>query len=137
MTTATNQLRAVPLFAGIPDRSIDAIGAVTREASYESGADLVREGEPGESFIILIEGAATVRQGGVELATMGPGDFLGEIALIDRGTRTATVTADQPVKGLVIGCDDFARLMDEQPPIRLGVLMALTERIRRHPVPLD
>ena len=99
MATNTDVLRAVPLFAGMTDRSLTSIADLAREATYDPASVIVREGEPGESFVVIVKGGATVDQEGRTVNLLGPGDFLGEIALIDGGPRTATVTATQPMSG--------------------------------------
>jgi CRP-like cAMP-binding protein len=138
MTTNTEALRAIPLFSGMSDRSIEIIAEIVREASFPAGASLVKEGEPGESFMIIREGTATVDQGGRRLRELGAGDFLGEISLIDGGTRTASVTATDPVAVMVIDRPGFQRLMSEFPVIRFDLVSALTQRLRqRAEEPLD
>ena len=91
---------------------------------------IVREGDPGDSFIVIVEGSASVTQAGSPIRDLGPGDFLGEIALIDGGTRTATVTATGSIRALTIDRTGFGRLLDEFPVVRLDVLTALAERVR-------
>lgn len=138
MTTNADALRSIPLFSGMSDGSIEIIAGIVRDASFPSGASLVREGEPGDSFLIIRSGSATVEQGGRTLRELGAGDFLGEIALIDGGPRTASVTAVEPVDALVIDRPGFSRLMNEFPVIRFDLVNALTQRLReRGPAPLD
>jgi CRP/FNR family transcriptional regulator, cyclic AMP receptor protein len=138
MATNTEALRAIPLFSGMSDRSIEIIAAIVRDANFPPGANLVKEGEPGESFMIIREGTATVDQGGRMLRELGAGDFLGEIALIDGGPRTASVRAMGPVTALVIDRAGFQRLMSEFPVIRFDLVSALTQRLRqRGEEPLD
>lgn len=129
--TTTDVLRGVPLFSGMTDRAIEAIGGLTPEATFDDGEAIVREGEPGETFIVLTGGSAQVERHGQAIATLGRGDFLGEISLIDGGERTATVTACGPVTALVVQRTDFRRLMDEFGAVRYDILSALTRRIRR------
>ena len=138
MTTNAEALRSIPLFSGMSDGSIEIIAGIVRDASFPSGASLVREGEPGDSFLIIRNGRATVEQGGRTLRELGAGDFLGEIALIDGGSRTASVTAVQPIDALIIDRQGFSRLMNEFPVIRFNLVNALTQRLReRRPEPLD
>jgi CRP/FNR family transcriptional regulator, cyclic AMP receptor protein len=138
MATNTEALRAIPLFSGMSDRSIEIIAAIVRDASFPEGAKLVKQGEPGESFMIIREGTATVDQSGRTLRELGSGDFLGEIALIDGGPRSASVTATGPVTALVIDREGFSRLMNEFPVIRFDLVSALTQRLRqRGEEPLD
>jgi len=130
MTTKTAALRSVPLFQGMSDRSVESIAELAADASFPPGAVLVREGDPGDSFLIIREGSATVEQGGSPVRELGSGDFLGEISLIDGRPRTATVIASKPVDAWTIDRAGFTRLMDEYPSVRYELLNALTQRIR-------
>lgn len=123
-------LRSVPLFAGLTDSAINAIADMAHETTYDGDAVLVREGDEGDRFIVLVEGSAAVDQGGSQVATLRAGDFLGEIALVDGKPRNATVTAIEPIRAFEIRRDDFSALMDRSPSVRLGILMALTDRVR-------
>lgn len=138
MTTNADALRSIPLFSGMSDGSLEIIAGIARDASFPPGASLVREGDPGDSFLIIRTGSATVEQGGRTLRELAAGDFLGEIALIDGGPRTASVTAVEPIDALVIDRLGFSRLMNEFPVIRFDLVNALTQRLReRRPEPLD
>jgi len=130
VTTSIDVLRAVPLFEGMTDRSVAAVADLAEAATYDTGDTLVREGEPGETFIVLTAGEADVSQGGTSIRTLSAGDFLGEISLIDGGPRTATVTATSPIEALVIDRAGFRRLMDDFPVVRHDLVSALTERLR-------
>ncbi len=123
-------LRSVPLFAGLTDSAINALADMAHETSYDEGAVLVREGDEGDRFIVLVVGSAAVDKGGRRIATLRAGSFLGEIALVDGKPRNATVTAIEPLRAFEIRRDDFSALMDRSPSVRLGILMALTERVR-------
>jgi CRP/FNR family transcriptional regulator, cyclic AMP receptor protein len=128
MTTNAEALRSIPLFSGMSDGSIEIIAGIVREASFPSG----------DSFLIIRTGSATVEQGGRTLRELGAGDFLGEIALIDGGRRTASVTAVEPIDALVIDRPGFSRLMNDFPVIRFDLVNVLTQRLReRGPEPLD
>ena len=131
MTVTDSILRGVPLFTGMTDRALEAIGDLVSERSFDTDEDLVRQGDPGDSFLILRDGSANVLLDGRPVHELGPGDFLGEISLIDGGPRTATVRATSPIRALVIGREDFATLLERHPSVRLELLMALTARIRR------
>jgi CRP/FNR family transcriptional regulator, cyclic AMP receptor protein len=128
-------LRSVPLFQGMSDRSVETIAGLAFETDFPEGAALVREGEPGDRFLIIRNGSAVVDQGGRTLRHLGAGDFVGEISLIDGSPRSATVTATAPVAALCIDRDGFTRLMDEFPSIRHDLLNALTQRVRTNPDP--
>jgi CRP-like cAMP-binding protein len=131
MTTASDALRRVPMFEGMTDRAIDAIGEMTVERSFPVGSDIVREGDPGDAFYVLVEGRAAVSQAGVAVRELRAGDFFGEIALFDGGPRTATVTATEPIRALVVDRDGFRRLIEEHPVVRLDVVTALAQRLRQ------
>ena len=130
MPVTVDLLRLVPLFHGMTDRSFEAMAALASEADYTVSEDLVRQGEPGEAFIIIVSGRARVARDGRTLRELGPGDFLGEISLVDGSPRTATVTALDPIHALVIGRSGFLDLIERLPVFRLEVMNALTERIR-------
>ncbi len=129
--TPTDVLRGVPLFAGMTDRAIEAISGLTTEVAYRDGEPIVREGDAGESFIVLVSGTAAVDRGGHQVRVLAAGDFLGELSLVDGGPRTATVTARGPVRALEVSRGDFRRLFEEFGAVRLDILTALTARIRR------
>jgi CRP/FNR family transcriptional regulator, cyclic AMP receptor protein len=130
MPTTADALRSIPIFQGMSDRSIEIIETIAREATYRAGATLVEEGTPGDSFLVIRHGSASVEQGGRHIRDLSAGDFLGEIALIDGGPRTATVTASEDIDALVIDRDGFQRLMDDFPVIRYDLVSALTQRLR-------
>ena len=102
------------------DSAIDAIAGLAEPGHYAAGDTLVRQGDPGETLIVIVEGRATVDQDGTEIRRLANGDFLGEISLIDGGPRTATVTAETPIEALVIDRAGFDRLMGDHPAVRLG-----------------
>ncbi len=130
MTTDAAALRAIPLFQGMTDSSIEAIASFTREVAYPDGATLVRQGEAGDSLILIRSGSAGVERDGRPVRTLGAGDFLGEIALVDGSPRTATVVALEDIRALVIDRAGFARLMDDFPSVRYGLVSALSQRLR-------
>ena len=138
MPVAAELLRSVPLFTGMTDTAIESVGGLAHEVTFASGEELVRQGDEGDSFLVIVEGRAGVVQNGDTLRELGPGDYLGEIALIDGGPRTATVTAIDPVRALIVERSDFRRLIDDFSAVRFHVLTVLTQRIRREaPSPVD
>ena len=136
MTVVADALRGVPLFSGMTDRSIQAIRELVRDVAFDAGATLTKEGASGDTFLVLLEGEARVSQRGRHLRDLGPGDFLGEISLIDGGPRTATVVTTSPVRALAIDHDAFATLLERHPSVRLEILMAVTARLRTYGDPL-
>lgn len=130
MIDTAPDLRRVPLFAGLTDTALTAIAELAEPIDFVDGEALTTEGADGDAFYLIVEGRVEVTRGDQALSTLGAGDFIGEIALVDGRPRTATATADGPVHGLVIRRDGFLALMDRFGAVRLGILMALTERVR-------
>ena len=100
------------------------------QVELAEGRVLCEQGSIGREAFIILEGSAEVKRNGRKVATFGPGDCFGELALLDHGPRTATVTASTPLKVLVIGAREFAGILDEVPPIAHKLLKALASRIR-------
>ncbi len=122
-------IKNVPLFSKLSGAALREVASVADEMDIPAGKALTREGERGREFFVLLEGAADVRQKGARIRTLGKGDFLGEIALVTKLPRTATVTTTSPVRALVITDRDFAALLKRSPQIGQGILEALGERL--------
>ena len=130
MDQKLEMLRRVPLFAACGGREIEELGRLADEVDVPAGTELTHEGKHGGEFFVILEGAVRVEKGGETLRIMGPGEFLGEIALVDGGRRTATATTESPARLLVVGHREFHALMDDHPTIRVAVLEALAQRVR-------
>lgn len=100
------------------------------ELELPAGRHLCEQGSIGREAFIIVGGSAEVRRNGRKVATLGPGDCVGELALLDHGPRTATVTATTSLDVLVLGAREFAAILDEVPPIAHKLLRALAGRIR-------
>jgi CRP-like cAMP-binding protein len=122
-------IRKVPLFSRCSRAETQEIAKLADEIDLREGKELTREGAAGREFFILLEGTADVRKSGRKINTLGPGDFFGEIALVSREPRTATVTATSPVRALVVTDRSFRRLLDETPQIKDKVMEAMAERL--------
>ena len=122
-------IKNVPLFSKLSTKCLREVAAVADEIDLPEGKTLTKEGERGREFFVLLDGSADVRQKGKRIRTLGRGDFLGEIALVTKLPRTATVTTTAPVRALVITDRDFASLLKRSPQIGQGVLEALGERL--------
>ena len=123
-------IKGVPLFANASKSELEEIAAIADEVDLPAGKTLIAEGGSGREFFVLIEGTADVTQGGKEIRKiMGPGDFFGEIALVSKAPRTATVTTTSPVRALVITDRAFRQLLEHSPAIAVTVLTALAERL--------
>jgi CRP/FNR family transcriptional regulator len=131
MDDKTRLLARVPLFARLDARSLAGLEALVDEVDVDAGTVLTTEGQSGHEFFIILAGSVAVTRGGSPLATLGPGDFLGEIALVDNGTRTATATALTACRLLVLAHREFDSLLAEHAGVRAAVLGALAERVRR------
>jgi CRP/FNR family transcriptional regulator, cyclic AMP receptor protein len=130
MTAAVTDLRRVPLFQGMTDRALEEVAALAHEIQIEGGQPLTTEGDDGDAFFLLLDGEVEITRGGGTIGHLAPGDFMGEISLIDGRPRTATATAVGPVRALEVCRPEFLDLMDRHPAVRLGILIALTDRIR-------
>lgn len=123
-------LRKVPLFQGLSRKDLELVERLTDEIDVPAGKVLIKEGATGHEFFIVVDGSLRVERDGQLLRKLGPGDFAGEIALIDGGPRTATVVADAPSRLLVVGHREFFGLLAEYPDIQIQVLQALARRVR-------
>ncbi|MDP8911763.1 MAG: cyclic nucleotide-binding domain-containing protein [Actinomycetota bacterium] len=122
-------IKRVPLFAQCSRRELEEIAQIADELDFPEGKELTREGAPGREFFVLLEGTADVVQGSRKLRTVSGGDFFGEIALISKVPRTATVKTSSPVRALVVTDRAFRQLLERAPGIQLKVLQALAERV--------
>ena len=122
-------LKSVPLFAGCSKNELRELAKTADEIDLRQGTVLTREGRPGREFFVLIDGTAEVTKKGKKIADLGPGDWLGEIALITDSPRTATVTATSPVDVLVITDRRFRSVVETMPSIALKVLACVGERL--------
>jgi putative iron-dependent peroxidase len=124
-------LRSVPLFSRLRRREIERLVELADEIEVPDGQMLTRQGELGHEFFVVLTGNVIVARDGQRMARLGPGDFLGEIALIDGRPRTASATANGPARLLVLSHRQFDSLFDEFPTIARQVVQALVERIGR------
>src|SRR5262249_28114787 len=123
------QLAQVPLFSGLSKKEIRLISQLATYLEEPAGTVLTEEGKPGREFIIVLDGEVEVRQGSRVVAERGPGSYVGEIALLDRRPRTATVVAKTPVAIEVIGQREFAALLAEVPEISQQLLASVARRL--------
>jgi CRP/FNR family transcriptional regulator, cyclic AMP receptor protein len=122
-------LKGVPLFARCSKKELGEIARIADEIDLPEDRKLTQEGKPGREFFVLIEGEADVRRKRRKIKTLGPGDFLGEISLVTKAPRTATVTTTSPVRALVVSEQNFRRLLERSPQVQIKVLEALAERV--------
>ncbi|HET7676790.1 MAG TPA: cyclic nucleotide-binding domain-containing protein [Candidatus Limnocylindrales bacterium] len=125
-------LKHVSLFRTMSDADLARLGELADEVDVPAGRTLTREGQSGQEFFVIVSGSARVMHGDHEIARLGTGDFLGEIALLDGKPRSATVVTEAPTRLLVLGHREFHSLMDEFPSVQRCVINALVERVRAH-----
>jgi CRP-like cAMP-binding protein len=125
-----DSLAQIRLFSSVSKRDLQKIAKASDEIDVPSGKVLVEQGSRGREAFVVIEGSATVRRNGRKVATFGPGDHFGELALLDGGPRTATIVADTPMRVLVIGQREFSGVIDEVPGLAHKVLANLAATIR-------
>jgi CRP/FNR family transcriptional regulator, cyclic AMP receptor protein len=125
----TDLLKGVPLFSKLDKKGLHAVALIADELDLPAGKVLATEGDRGREFFVLLKGEAEVTKGGQSIATMKEGDFFGEIALVTKMPRTATVTATSNVDVLVITERAFDNLVKNTPEIGRGVAEALMERL--------
>jgi CRP-like cAMP-binding protein len=127
--TRVELIRGMPLFELCSKRELRRIAALADERELEAGSELIREGEPGSEFYVVVEGEVDVRRRGRRVARLGAGSFVGEIALLSRSPRTATVVAATPLHVLSISGRDFVALLDSLPELWLKVARTLADRV--------
>jgi CRP-like cAMP-binding protein len=122
----------VDLFAGLSGRHIKKMVDRARRVEHDQGQDVAVQGGGALAFHLVLDGHATVRVGDVEVRTLGPGDYFGEISMIDGRPRSATVTVtdDAPMTTLAVRHDEFERILGDEPDFAAGLLSALCARIR-------
>jgi CRP/FNR family cyclic AMP-dependent transcriptional regulator len=123
-------IKGVPLFSSCSKKELAAIAAQADELVVPEGKTLTKQGDRGREFMVIVDGSAEVRKNGRKVNTLGSGDFLGEIALISGGPRTATVTTTSESDLLVLTDRGFRQLTRQMPSIHASVLKALSERLQ-------
>ena len=122
-------LRSVDLFASLPAHELEGLAARLEEIAAKTGAPIVREGEPGTRFYVVEDGEVEVNRGGRPVATLGPGDYFGEIALLRHVPRTATVVAKTPLTLLALEREDFLEEVTGHSVVREVADVTLRERM--------
>lgn len=123
-------LAEVDLFRHLSRARVKRLAHVAKEVSHPSGKSVATEGLGGLAFHLILEGTATVEKDGRTLRRLGPGDYFGEISMIDGRPRSATVTTAEPLRALAIPHQDFEALLDEDPGFARELLKTLCARLR-------
>lgn len=125
-----DRLRRVPLFAACTDKQLQFIAGRVDELDLPAGKVLCREGQSGGDFFVLLSGTAEVSAGGEAIRDLREGEFFGEIALLDNGPRTATVTVTRQARALVLGPSQFRDVLHQNAEIAVAMLHAVVQRLR-------
>jgi CRP-like cAMP-binding protein len=124
-------LKEVELFSGLDEKEAKKIAPLFKERNFRAGEAMAEEGKHGIGFFVIESGSAKVTVHGEARATLGPGSYFGEVALIDDGPRTATVTAESDVKAHVLVAWDFRPMVKEDPDLGWGLLQGVAQMLRR------
>jgi CRP/FNR family transcriptional regulator, cyclic AMP receptor protein len=127
--TKVQALKRAPLFEGLSKKELTELARVTEDLEIGAGEVLCKEGDIGQEFFVIVEGETEITSSGKRVAARGGGDFVGEIALLEDTTRTATVTAKTPLRVFVLTRQDFRHLVHENPTVEQKVMRALARRV--------
>ncbi|MEX2011271.1 MAG: cyclic nucleotide-binding domain-containing protein [Chloroflexota bacterium] len=126
----TELLAGCPLFRGVGAEHLTALAEKATEVEFPARQTIVRQGEIGTGFFIVVEGRVKVVRDARTLATLGPGDFFGELSVLDGQPRIAQVVAEEPTRCLALASWDFEKVLLEQPALSLAILRGLAARLR-------
>ena len=129
--TKIELIRRIPLFSQFSRRELAEVAMMADEVDVRAGKELTKQGSPGREFFVLVDGQADVLRDRRKIFTLGRGDFFGEIALIAKRPRTATVVATTPATVLVVTDRAFRQLLERFPSMQTKVLQALADRVAR------
>jgi CRP-like cAMP-binding protein len=127
--TKVEALRRAPLFEGLSRKELVELAKVSEDLEVDKGTVLCREGDVGDEFFVIVEGKTDITRKGKKVAIRGGGEFVGEIALLEKTKRMATVTAKTPLRLFVLRGADFRRLVDQNPSVERKVMHALAHRL--------
>ena len=125
-----DHLAEVPLFSACSRKDLQKIARASDEVLVKVGRVLVDQGRPGHEFFLILSGTASVRRNNRKVAELVPGQYFGELSLLDRGPRTATVVADTEMKVLVLGQREFLGVLDDVPGLAYKILRIMAHRLR-------
>jgi CRP/FNR family transcriptional regulator, cyclic AMP receptor protein len=129
--TDASALKKVPLFSGLDDRALDQLEGMLQDDVFPAGKEIAVEGKEGLGFFFLIDaGTATVSRGGEAINNLGPGDWFGELALIAKTPRTATVTANEELRCRTLAAFQFRPFVKEHGDVAWAILEVLVDRLR-------
>jgi CRP-like cAMP-binding protein len=123
-------LEKAPLWSGLSRKELKSMVSFSRERRFESGDTIVEKGERGIAFYLILDGAVEIRSDGNTLSKLGPGEFFGEMSLLDNQPRSADVVTVQPSRVLILAAWHFAGLISANPKIAIKILQELVRRLR-------
>jgi CRP/FNR family cyclic AMP-dependent transcriptional regulator len=126
----TERLKTVPLFSACSARELASIGRFLKQVDYPAGRQIVKQGHVGVGLYIILDGETKVVVGDRTRRRLGPGAFFGEISLLDRGPRSATVVAETPVRALSLSAWNFRAALKEHPNLAVKMLEEMARRVR-------
>ena len=129
-TSAADQLANVPLFSALSKRDLQRVAKASDEVSIDAGRVLVEQGRTGHEFFLILDGEAVIRRNNRKIATLGPGQYFGELAILDRGPRSASVIANTDMRVLVLGQREFVGVLDSIPGMASKLLTTMAQRLR-------
>jgi CRP/FNR family cyclic AMP-dependent transcriptional regulator len=127
---STALLAQVPLFSACSKKELQTLAKRAEERTVAAGTVLVREGAAGDAFYVIVSGQADVDRSGDVVATIGPGTFFGDLALLDKAPRNATVTAKTDMELIVLGQREFSQMIDDSSAFARNLLVGLAHRLR-------
>lgn len=128
--THLDKLADVPLFSALSRKDLQRIAKASDEVDVKAGRVLVDQGKTGHEFFLILDGTASVRRNNRKVATLGSGDYFGELALLSREPRDASVVADDDMKLLILGQREFTGLLDAVPGLASKILAIMARRLR-------
>ena len=123
-------LAGCPLFRGIDADGLAKLAALATSVDFPAGHVIARQGEIGTGFFVIVSGAVRVVRDGTVVARLGPGEFFGELSVLDRMPRNATVDAEEPTSCLALASWDFENVLLEEPALTLAILRGVAMRLR-------
>lgn len=123
-------LSRVPIFAKCTAEEIAAINGVAQKSSFQPGQIIVTQGTPGQAFYLILSGRVEIQRDGISLGAFGPGDFFGEMSLLDSAPRSATIRSIEETTCLMLSSWDFKALLEHHPSIAIKLLEVLSRRLR-------
>jgi CRP/FNR family transcriptional regulator, cyclic AMP receptor protein len=129
--TTTDHLKSISIFSELTAKELKAVAKLMTELDIADGRELMREGEIGREFMIIRSGTADVRRGGRKIATIGSGDYVGELAVLSGAPRTATVIATSPMVVETLNRREFMSLLDQSPKLAKKILLGAVNRLHQ------